>query len=75
MTVDLQLADDMEISRRQVVLKFEDGRFTVTCEGKNSIFVDGAELIQGKSQEVSAGQQIRIGDYALEVVPAKVNPA
>jgi|SRR5581483_3317057 len=68
--VDLPLAGDMEISRRQAVLNYENGRFTVVCEGKNSIAIDGAELIQGKTSEVSKGQQIRIGDYSLEVVPA-----
>ena len=68
--VDLALAGDMEISRRQAVIKFEDGRFTITCEGKNSIFVGGAELIQGKSVEVENGKQILIGDFSLEIVPA-----
>ena len=35
--------------------------------GARTVKVD---LLQGKSAEISKGQQIRIGDYALEVVPA-----
>jgi len=67
---DLSLAGDMEISRRQAVIKFEDGKFTITCEGKNSIFIGGAELIQGKTAEIESGKPIVIGDFSLEVVPA-----
>src|SRR5882724_8172654 len=69
--VDLALPGDMEISRRQALIKFEDGRFTVTCEGKNSILIGGSELIQGKSAEVEPGKQISIGDFSLELIPTQ----
>ena len=72
MKVDLPLPGDMEISRRQAVLKYENGIFTATCEGKNSIFIDGAELIQGKSAEVKPDQHLTIGDFSIQIMPKQI---
>lgn len=73
--VDLQLEGDLEISRKQVVIeKNPSGAFTVSCEGRNPVEVDGQELHQGARVEVVPGQIIRIGAYDLHlpaVVPVK----
>jgi hypothetical protein len=67
--VDLRLEGDLEISRKQATLeRHDDGTFTVTCEGRNPLEIDGQEYPQGESQTVAAGQAIKIGKYELKIV-------
>jgi hypothetical protein len=67
--VDLRLEGDLEISRKQATLeRGDDGTFTLTCEGRNPVELEGQELLQGESQTVNAGQTIKIGKYELKIV-------
>ena len=67
--VDLRLKDDLEISRKQATLTRDAaGAFTLTCEGRNPIEVDGDELLQGASATVAPGQSFKIGAYDMKVV-------
>ena len=66
--VDVQLEGDLEISRKQAIIeRLEDKSFTVSCEGRNPIEVDGLEVQQGEKVEVRPGQVIKIGPYLLTV--------
>jgi len=67
MKVDLPLQGDMEVSRRHATLEFKDGQFKITCEGRNSILIDGAELLQGASTQVEPGQRIEICSFNLRL--------
>ena len=67
--VDLRLEGDLEISRKQATLeRRDDGSFTITCEGRNPLEIEGQEYPQGESQTVSAGQIFKIGKYELKIV-------
>ncbi len=67
--VDLRLDGDLEISRKQATLeRRDDGTFTITCEGRNPLEIDGQEYPQGESQPVNAGQTFKIGKYELKIV-------
>jgi hypothetical protein len=66
---DLRLEGDLEISRKQATLeRRDDGTFTLTCEGRNPLELEGQELLQSESQTVSAGQTIKVGKYELKIV-------
>ncbi len=66
-TVDLRLEGDLEVSRTHAKLtKREDGSFTVTCLGANSIMLDdNREIPTNESAEVKAGDKIVICSYEL----------
>jgi FHA domain len=67
--VDLRLDGDLEISRKQATIeRLADGRFAVTCEGRNALEVAGRELAQGDRVEFDAGDSIKIGIYRLRCV-------
>ena len=67
--VDLRLEGDLEISRKQATLeRHDDGTFTITCEGRNPLELDGQEFLQGENRTVAAGQTIKIGNYELKIV-------
>ena len=66
--VDLRLKDDLEISRKQATLKRDEtGQFTLICEGRNPIEIDGDELLQGASAAVVPGQPFKIGAYDMKI--------
>ena len=65
--VDLRLDGDLEISRKQATIeRLADGRFAITCEGRNALEVAGREVAQGDRVEFAAGQPIKIGIYKLQ---------
>lgn len=64
--VDLRLDGDLEISRKQATIeRLADGRFAITCEGRNALEVAGREVAQGDRVEFEAGADLRIGIYRL----------
>ena len=63
--VDLRLEGDLEISRQHATLEQQGGTFLVTCEGRNSIFVDSTEVLTGETAAVRPGQRISICSYVL----------
>ena len=66
--VDLRLEGDLEISRKQAVIeRLGNGSFSIVCEGRNPVEVDGRELQQGERGEFAAGQTVRIGGVQLRV--------
>jgi hypothetical protein len=65
--VDLPLEGDMEMSREQAAIEYQGGNFVVTCKGRNSIFIDGAELLPDESMAVKPGQRIEICTYLLQL--------
>ena len=66
---DLRLKDDLEISRRQATLTRDgEGHFTLLCEGRNPVEVEGNEILQGASAPVVPGQAFKIGTYELKIV-------
>jgi FHA domain-containing protein len=66
--VDLRLEGDLEISRKQAVIeRLGNGSFSIICEGRNPVEVDGRELQQGERGEFAAGQTVRIGGVQLRV--------
>lgn len=76
--VDLRLDGDLEISRKQATIeRLADGRFAVTCEGRNALEIGGREIVQGDRVEFDAGDSIKIGIYRLRCVaqPSVVEPA
>lgn len=75
--VDLRLDGDLEISRKQATIeRLSDGRFAVTCEGRNALEVGGREIVQGDRVEFDAGDSIKIGIYRLRCVaqPSLLEP-
>jgi hypothetical protein len=67
--VDLRLEGDLEISRQHASLEQEGSTFLVTCEGRNSIFVDTTEVLMGETAAVNPGQRISICSYVLTPQP------
>jgi hypothetical protein len=65
MEVDLKLEGDLEVSRHHASLEHQGDRFVVTCEGRNSIFVDTTEVLTGESAIVLPGQKISICTFEL----------
>ena len=66
--VDLRLKDDLEISRRQATLTRDgEGNFTLLCEGRNPVEIEGSEILQGASAPVVPGQAFKIGTYELKI--------
>jgi hypothetical protein len=64
--VDLRLEGDLEISRKQATIeRLADGRFAITCEGRNALEVAGREVGQGDRIEFGAGEVVKIGIYKL----------
>ncbi|HEX4945439.1 MAG TPA: FhaA domain-containing protein [Blastocatellia bacterium] len=64
--VDLRLDGDLEISRKQATIeRLPDGRFVITCEGRNALEVAGREVAQGDRTEFAAGDPVKIGIYRL----------
>jgi allophanate hydrolase subunit 2 len=60
------LDGDLEISRKQATIeRLADGRFAITCEGRNALEVAGREVTQGDRVEFAAGEVIKIGIYKL----------
>lgn len=67
--VDLKLEGDLEISRKQATIeRLEDGKFSLVCEGRNPVLIDGRELPPGERAEFTPPQKIRIGTWQLQVV-------
>jgi hypothetical protein len=64
-SVDIRLEGDLEISREHVSIEFQNGRFAVTCLGRNSIFVDSAEVLMGETAVAQPGQKISVCSYVL----------
>ncbi len=68
--VDLRLDGDLEISRKQATIeRLAEGRFAVTCEGRNALEVGGREVVQGDRVEFESGDAIRIGIYRVRCQP------
>jgi hypothetical protein len=66
--VDLKLDGDLEISRKQVIIeKLPDQSYSLSCEGRNPVEVEGRELQQGEAVKVEPGQLIRIGVYRVRI--------
>ena len=65
MAVDLRLEGDLEVSRHHASLEQQGGQFLVTCEGRNSIFVDATEVLTGETAVVKPGQRIGVCSYIL----------
>jgi hypothetical protein len=65
MAVDLRLEGDLEVSRHHATLERQNDQFLVTCEGRNSIFVDSTEVLTGETAVVRPGQRIAICSYLL----------
>ncbi|MBL8203664.1 MAG: DUF3662 domain-containing protein [Blastocatellia bacterium] len=64
--VDLRLDGDLEISRKQATIeRLADGRFAITCEGRNALEVAGREVTQGDRVEFEVGEAVRVGIYRL----------
>lgn len=64
--VDLRLDGDLEISRKQATIeRLDDGRFAITCEGRNALEVAGREIAQGDRAEFAAGDPIKVGIYRI----------
>lgn len=68
-TVDLKLEGDPEISRRQATVQYENGRFSITVEGTNPIFVEGREVENGTTTVVAQGSAVEVGVYQLLLKP------
>ena len=67
--VELRLDGDLEISRKQATIeRLADGRFAVTCEGRNALEVAGREVAQGDRVEFEANDTVKIGIYRLRCV-------
>jgi hypothetical protein len=64
-TIDIKLEGDLEVSRHHATVELQADRFVVTCEGRNSIFIDAAEVLTGESAQVRPGQKIHICTYVL----------
>lgn len=64
-TVDLRLEGDLEVSRHHATIEQQGPQFVVTCEGRNSIFVDTTEVLTGESAVVMPGQRVSICSYVL----------
>lgn len=67
--VDLRLEGDLEVSRHHASLEQQGDSFVVTCEGRNSIFVDDVEVNTGESAAVEPGQKIAICSFLLSPRP------
>jgi len=65
MAVDLRLEGDLEVSRHHATLEHQGEQFLVTCEGRNSIFVDSTEVLTGETAVVRPGQHVSICSYVL----------
>jgi hypothetical protein len=64
--VDLKLEGDLEISRKQVIIeRLPDRTYSVSCEGRNPVEVEGRELQQGEAVKIEPGQLIKIGVYKV----------
>jgi FHA domain len=67
--VDLKFEGDQEISRKHAVIeKLASGSYKIECVGRNSIEIDGQELLPGEHMELRPGQAVKIGVYELKVV-------
>ena len=72
--IDLRLDSDLEISRKHATIERQGEKFSVICEGRNSIEVAGRELPQGERREFSVGDEIKIGIYRLKcILPIQVS--
>jgi hypothetical protein len=70
-SVDIRLEGDLEISREHVRIELQNGRFAVTCLGRNSIMVDTAEVLMGETAVAEPGQKIVVCSYTLTpAIPA-----
>ena len=70
--VDLRLEGDLEVSRHHASLERQGETFVVTCEGRNSIFVDVVEVNTGESAAVGPGQKIAICSFLLSPRPPEI---
>jgi hypothetical protein len=67
--VDLKFEGDQEISRKHAVIeKLASGSYKIECVGRNSIEIDGRELLPGEHMDLDPGQAVKIGVYELKVV-------
>lgn len=64
-SVDLRLEGDLEVSRQHATLEQQGQTFLITCEGRNSIFVDSTEVLTGETAAVRPGQRVSICSYVL----------
>jgi FHA domain-containing protein len=67
--VDLRLEGDLEVSRQHAAIKKDnDGSYSLTCKGANSIMVnDEKEILTGESATVKPGDKISICSYELVI--------
>jgi hypothetical protein len=73
--VDLRLDGDLEISRKHATIeRLADGRFAISCEGRNPLEVAGREVPQGERAEFDAGAAVKIGIYRLCCTPPAEPP-
>lgn len=68
--VDITLSGDPEISRRHLVLIYDQNRnFALVNEGRNATVLNNHELPNGQPVPVSPGQQIIVCSYMLRIQP------
>jgi hypothetical protein len=71
--VDVRLEGDLEISRKHATVeRLDDGRFAVSCEGRNPVEVGGREVPQGERAEFEPHEPLQVGNFRLKfVAPAE----
>ena len=65
--VDLRLEGDLEVSRHHATItKGDNGQYTLSCKGANSIFINSEkEIFTGESAPVQPGDRIGVCSYEL----------
>jgi hypothetical protein len=48
-----------------VTIELQNEKFAVTCLGRNSIFVDSAEVLMGETAIAQPGQRVTVCSYIL----------
>lgn len=65
---DVRLTGDMEISRSHLELeRADDGRFYITCLGRNPVIIGGKEVQTDKRAEVTPGEPIYLCSFTLQI--------
>lgn len=66
---DIKLVGDMEVSRSHIQVEYTDeGKFFVTCLGRNSILVGKKEVVTNEREEIAVGDVIQLCGFSLSVV-------
>jgi hypothetical protein len=67
--VDLRLEGDLEVSRHHATItKDNDGQYTLTCKGANSIFInDEKEILNGEHAPLKPGDRVGVCSYELVI--------